>query len=154
VFQVVDQNGDPIQMRQQVKMGACVCTTAAGTTAGGTAITGLGPKTPTAAEIASSVLEAQADTVFVTAAGAAVDVAIGSEDPAGTMHLAGHIGAYGTMVSYIPENGGAGNDYLESIFETNTEGKWSVRSTALADQRAIVITLASGKVLYFNNVRS
>jgi len=154
IFQIVDQNGDPILARQQVKMGACACTTAAGTTLGGTAITGLGPKAPTAAEIASSVLVEQANTVFITAAGTAVAVAAGSADPAGTLHLAGFIGQRGLMVSFIPETGGAGNDYKESIFETDTEGKWSVRSTDLADNHAIVITLTSGKVLYFNNVRS
>ena len=149
VFQVVDQNGDPILMRQQVKVGTCACTTAAGTTDAG-----LGFKEPNATEIASSVFVASAATVFVTAAGGAVTVNEGSTDDTGDLHLAGFIGAYGTMQTYIPENGGAGNDYLESIFETDSQGRFSMRSTALTDRQAIVLTLASGKTIFFNNVRA
>lgn len=147
-FQVVDQNGDPILMRQQVKVGACVCTTAAGTTDAG-----LGFKEPSAAEIASSALQAQAATVFVTAAGAAVTVNEGSEDDTGNLHLAGFIGARGLLMSYIPVVGG-GATYMESIFETDAEGRFSMTSVALADKRAIVLTLASGKTIFFNNVRA
>lgn len=146
IFQIVDQNGNPIQARQQVNVGLCTCATAIGTNDAG-----LGPKVPTATEIVSSLLLAQAATVLVANGEAVNTVKVGSTDEAGNLQLAGVIGVHGLLQGYIPVVGG-GATYMQSIFETDAEGKFTLFVTVAPALTAIVLKLASGKNLYFKNV--
>lgn len=158
LMQVIDQNGDPILARQLVKLSLC-----ARASNSGTDDTGLGPLTPTATEITTSLSVAQAATVLIatTAVAAANDyVKVGSEDPNGTMHFAyeptgtaGVIGVHGLVQNVRTVVGGA--NLSETTFITDTEGKFSFQVVTADDtKRALVIELASGKVLYFKIVRA
>lgn len=151
LFQIIDQNGEPIRARQNVVTSLCACTTAAGTTDAG-----LGPKVPTTAEIASSLSIEQAATVLVatTAVAAANDaVKIGSTDDTGSYHLAGVIGVHGLVQNVQTVVGGA--NLSSTTFETDEQGMWSMQIvTADAAERALVITLPSGKNLFFCTVRA
>lgn len=150
-FQVVDQNGEPIRMRQRVSVGCCACASAIATTDAG-----LGPKVPTAAEIANSaLLETVAPAVILANAEAVIPVRVGSSspalssNPAAPLDLAGPIGIHGQIQSYVYE-GAAGTDTCQWLFETDADGRFSLMTTAFPATTALVICLSSGKVLYFN----
>lgn len=152
LFQVIDQNGDPILARQTVKLHLCTCATAVPTLSAN-----MGPKVPTATEIASSLALPQAIGVVVANAEAVHTIQAGSEDLNGNMHFAyepdgtaGKIGVHGLIQGFIPTVNGA-NTYAHFIFETDTEGKFTYHCTATPALTAVVLTLASGKVLFFNN---
>jgi len=145
IFQVCDQNGDPILARQRVSVGVVACTSAIAATDAG-----LGPKVPTAAEINNSALREDVAPAVIAANAEAVHlVKVGSADPAGNLHLAGVIGIHGQVQSYVYE-GAAGTDTCQWLFETDTEGKFSIITTAFPANSALCICLASGKNFYFN----
>jgi hypothetical protein len=145
VFQILDQNGDPIRARQAVKVHLCTCATAIPSTSAT-----MGPLTPTAVEIVSSLALPQAAGVIVANGEAVHPVENGDTDPAGNYYLAGVIGIRGLIQAFVPTVAGAAT-YDQFIFETDANGMFTYHTTAAPALTAIVITLPSGKCVYFKN---
>lgn len=146
VFQVLDQNGNPILARQIVKVHICIDTYASSVMPSTSAE--MGPVT-VMTELTSLALP-QAIGVVVANAEVVHQVENGDTDEAGNYYLAGAIGIHGLLQGFISTVNGA-NTYDYFIFETDAEGKFTYHTTAAPVTSAVVLTLGSGKCLYFKN---